>query len=209
MRTARKGTVKSAQATATIGLAFVLCAGSVMLGGCQSEPSLSSVAENDGQAQKPVVEIQRSPGKQSPPIDIAYKLMSVPKVGEPLDIDLTIGSSLAGEFVDLTLQAKGDLTMGANQQGVTRMSRSTATTANKADRSGSRDIERVTVIPQAEGRSYLSVMVSIPTAEGSVSKVISIPVQVGDLPPRLDINGTLSGSGEDTVVSMPAKESSE
>jgi hypothetical protein len=39
--------------------------------------------------------------------------------------------------------------------------------------------ERVTLIPQREGRLFFNVSASVETGEGSISSVISIPIHVG------------------------------
>ena len=49
--------------------------------------------------------------------------------------------------------------------------------------------QRVTVIPQREGRIYLNVSASFETPEGSTSTIMAVPIQVGTGGPELRENG--------------------
>lgn len=140
---------------------------------------------------------RRSPGKPSVPIRIDYEYLTEAKVGEPLEIALDVRSSLVGPM-QLRVAPRDGLAIGKNQAEAVSL-----------DKSGDSDTLRrtVTVVPQAEGRSYLTVYVSADTAAGPQMKVISIPVQVGDKPPALETNGELIETADgETIVSMPAEE---
>ena len=66
---------------------------------------------------------------------------------------------------------------------------------------------RVSVIPQAEGRSYLGVLVEIDTDEGLWTRAASIPIQVGNVRAEPRLNGELQTDEQgEAVISMPARE---
>ena len=172
----------------------------IALAACQAETvSVDTAGTDGGEAKR---QVTGSPGKPAPPISVGYKLLGEPAVGEPLAIELTVSTPLPGSALSMQLQPKDDLVLGSGQEGRMELSRSASEAPGEERLS-----RRVSVIPQSEGRSYLVVSVSIPTDEGSAARVIAVPIQVGDLPPRLEVNGRLTGEGEDTVVSMPAKQS--
>lgn len=143
-----------------------------------------------------------SPGKPVAPIDIDYEVLGEPRPGEPVEIELKLRSSLEGP-VTVQLQPREGLQMGASQAAEVRRE----TLRPLDDASGEPATERVVVIPSAEGRFYLSVLVSVATAEGEQIRAVSIPVQVGDQPPTLQQNGELRTTEGETVRSLPAKES--
>lgn len=146
-----------------------------------------------------------SPGKPVAPIDIDYEVLGEPRPGEPVEIELKLRTALEGP-VTVDLQPRDGLQMGASQAPQIR--RETIAVLDTADQpAGEPAAERVVVIPPAEGRFYLSVLVSVATAEGEQIRAVSIPVQVGDQPPTMQQNGALTTTEGETVRSLPAKES--
>ncbi|WP_405230230.1 hypothetical protein [Lentisalinibacter sediminis] len=143
-----------------------------------------------------------SPGKPVAPIDIDYEVLGEPRPGEPVEIELKLRSSLEGP-VTVQLQPREGLQMGASQPAEVRRE----TLRPLVEASSEPATERVVVIPSAEGRFYLSVLLSVATAEGEQIRAVSIPVQVGDQPPTLQQNGELRTTEGETVRSLPAKES--
>ena len=143
-----------------------------------------------------------SPGKPVAPIDIDYEVLGEPRPGEPVEIELRLRSSLEGP-VTVQLQPREGLQMGASQAAEVR--RETLRPLDNASREPA--TERVVVVPSAEGRFYLTVLVSVTTAQGEHIRAVSIPVQVGDQPPTLQQNGELRTTEGETVRSLPAKQS--
>ncbi|MEO0997951.1 MAG: hypothetical protein AAFX58_10560, partial [Pseudomonadota bacterium] len=159
-------------------------------------------AEVDLSAPKKVERtVEAAPGKPAPPIDLRYSVLGEPEVGSPLEITLDVGTALVGP-VTLSLRPKDGLVLGANQPPSMDLAAAAAAPAP----GDAAETRRITVIPQAEGRSYLVVNVTVQTDAGPQTKVMSIPVQVGALPPRMQSNGTVTDGGADAVVSMPAAE---
>jgi|GEM_PF-897015 len=197
------------------GLATAVAA--LLLAGCGSEEqtvvdqpvadTTSTVAE-DVPKKATTAEIAArqgdSPGKPVAPIDIDYEVLGEPRPGEPVEIELKLRSSLEGP-VTVQLQPREGLQMGASQAAEVR--RETLRPLDEASSAAEPATERVVVIPSAEGRFYLTVLVSVTTAQGEQIRAVSIPVQVGDQPPTLQQNGELRTTEGETVRSLPAKES--
>lgn len=176
---------------------FVLFLGSfALLSACSSDIDKAELSVAKDAPKRVVTEVV---GKTSAPIRIGYELLSEPTVGAPLEVAISAYSELPGPLM-YSFSTQHSLTLGANQSAEMTVPASAASFSEATPTA-------VTVIPQAEGRSYLVVTVSVPTETGSASKLISVPIQVGDLPPRMESNGTLKGDGADAVISMPAKES--
>lgn len=138
-----------------------------------------------------------SPGKPVPPIRIDYAVLGEPRPGEPLEVELKVGTALEGP-VTVRLQPREGLQMGAAQEAELRRETVGALAEPAA--------ERVTVIPSGEGRFYLSVLVSVATPDGEQLRSVSVPIQVGDKPPTLKPGGELTTTEGETVISLPAKE---
>lgn len=193
---------------ATILTAFVLtgCGSEEQTAANQPVSDTTSTAAEDVPKKATTAEIAArqgdSPGKPVAPIDIDYEVLGEPRPGEPVEIELKLRSNLEGP-VTVQLQPREGLQMGASQAAEVR--RETLRPLEEASREPA--TERVVVIPSAEGRFYLSVLVSVTTAEGEQIRAVSIPVQVGDQPPTLQQNGELRTTDGETVRSLPAKES--
>jgi hypothetical protein len=147
-----------------------------------------------------------SPGKPVAPIDIEYEILGEPRPGEPVEIALKLASAVEGP-VTVTLQPREGLQMGATQAAEIRRESIGRVAERAGESAGEPAGERVVVVPPAEGRFYLSVLVSVATPEGEQIRAVSIPVQVGDQPPAMRDNGELTTTEGETVRSLPAKES--
>ena len=193
-------------ATAVAALLLTGCGSEEPTSTDQSVTDTSSTVAEDVPKKATTAEIAArqgdSPGKPVAPIDIDYEVLGEPRPGEPVEIELKLRSSLEGP-VTVQLQPREGLQMGASQAAEVRRE----TLRPLDDASAEPATERVVVIPSAEGRFYLSVLVSVATAEGEQIRAVSIPVQVGDQPPTLQQNGELRTTEGETVRSLPAKES--
>ena len=124
-----------------------------------------------------------------------YKVIGTPIVGSPVSLDLRITSPLGSEPIDIAYHVVDEsaLTLPEAQPR-------TLTAAPLAGESVVR--ERVTVIPQREGRMYFNVTAAVDDAEGTTSTVISIPLHVGEVDTGLQEHGELQTGpdGETTRV---------
>jgi hypothetical protein len=149
---------------------------------------------------KPQHDTDRSPGKPGPPIRIKYSIVGKPVVGQPVEIDVQVSSSVAVQSLRVSYQVMDEATLFFPDTQAREM-----IYTNIADD----DVreQRVTVVPQGEGRSYLNVLVEVDTEFGLFTKTAAIPVQVGTVLAKPKLNGTLQTDEQgEAVISMPAQE---
>ena len=151
-------------------------------------------------AQKAAANRGTSPGKPSPPISIDYKVVGVPIVGQPVTVELEVSSSIAVREMRVSYQVMDPVVLFLPETQARE-----ALFTEVAE--GQARSPRVSVIPQAEGRSYLGVMVEIDTDEGLWTRAASIPIQVGSVRAEPRLNGELQTDEQgEAVISMPARE---
>jgi predicted small lipoprotein YifL len=121
----------------------------------------------------------RKPGS---PFAMSYRIVGTPIVGSPVTIDLRVDSMLGSREVtmDYRINDLGALSLHEAQPDRVRI----------APAENDRFIlQRVTVVPQREGRIYLNVSASYETEEGSASAIMAVPIQVGAGGRELQENG--------------------
>ncbi|MEM1261920.1 MAG: hypothetical protein AAGH76_05960 [Pseudomonadota bacterium] len=174
---------------------LLLCA----LTACGTDASTDVTAETGTAPEdKPTPIASKPHGKTTAPIRLSYVVDGKPTVGEPVEVIITAMTPLAGALT-LTLQSQAELALGANQ----------ATSVDFGEQDAGANVEhmtRVTVIPSAEGRAFLTVTAAVPTAEGAAMRLLSVPIQTGDVARKQSVTGAPSNDGADAVVSMPADE---
>lgn len=127
-----------------------------------SEPAAKpSSNEYDGTVAKP-----------GSPYTISYRIVGTPIVGSPVTVDLHIASALESRPVTLGYRINDATAMmfGESQPASVHLERAD----NEKDFQ-----QRVTLIPQREGRFYLNVSASFDSDTGTVSTGMAIPIQVG------------------------------
>jgi hypothetical protein len=116
----------------------------------------------------------RAPTPPGTMFKVDYRIIGTPVVGSPVSIDLEIDSTLGEEPIEIGYQIPDPSALA--------MDEAQPRTLTRAPQAGERRIrERVTVIPQREGRLFLNVRASRSIDDGSVSTMISIPLQVGNV----------------------------
>ena len=137
----------------------------------------------------------RTPARPGTMFKVDYRIIGTPVVGSPVSIDLEIDSTLGDEPVEIGYQIPDPsaLTMDESQPR----------TLTRSPQAGERRIrERVTVIPQREGRLFINVRTSRSDDDGSASTMISIPIHVGSVDTSPQEHGRLEtdAEGETTRV---------
>lgn len=152
-----------------------------LLGACADDAADDSkaavaAAKNEMQmaADKAAPVFESLSSKASSPFRIDYKIIGTPIVGSPLSVDLRIESALGGAPVQLDYRIPDLSSMSFHEAQPMKLIASPA--AKEAFVS-----ERVTLIPQREGRLYFNVSASVATETGTVSSVIAIPIHVGQV----------------------------
>lgn len=168
-------------------------------GSSEEAPAAAATPEGPEVEVKPSGELEVA-GKPMSPIRIDYRIVGEPVVGQPVAIELEVGSMLGPQPVALSYRISD-----ASALQLAEAQPPAVTVAPPGE--NRRASQQVTVVPLREGRLYLNVAASIETVEGALSTVTAIPIQVGGSPRTLEENGevTTDAEGERLRV-MPAKE---
>jgi len=138
--------------------------------------------------------------KAQGPVQIDYKIIGIPIIGQPLGIDLEVTSKIGPQEMTLSYRVNDSTAM---QFSETQSDRVTLA----ATRDERPSLQQVQVIPLREGRLFLNVSVSIETDDGTMSSVTAIPIQVGAALRQAQDNGDLvTNEDGEQVRSLPAKE---
>jgi hypothetical protein len=160
--------------------------------GDEKEAPAESVAIEKGAGDPTAVRTPSTPGTM---FDLEYEILGTPIVGSPVAIDLAITSAYGEDPVDIGFQITDPSSL--------RMDEAQPTSLTRAPSAGERVIrERITVIPQREGRLYFNVSASRSDDRGTATTVISIPIHVGEVDTSLQEHGVLEtdDEGETTRV---------
>jgi hypothetical protein len=131
--------------------------------------------------------------KPGSPYAISYRIIGTPIVGSPVAIDLQVVSALAPRpmTLDYRINDATSMVFAESQPASVRL--------ELAD--NERAVEqRVTVIPQREGRFYLNVSASFESDDGTVSTAMAIPIQVGAGGREMQEHGELQQDENGEVV---------
>jgi hypothetical protein len=134
-----------------------------------------------------------APGSTGNLFRFDYEIIGTPVVGSPVSIDLAIRSASGDEPVDLAYRIPDTtaLVMDAAQPSDLRRAPSSDDLIIR---------ERVTVIPQREGRLFINVSASRRGESGSLASSIAIPIHVGNIDTPVREQGeTRTGDGDETA----------
>lgn len=141
----------------------------------------------------------RSPGKPQAPVRVSWQLAQTPQVGVPLAIDVQVTPTAAVDSVSVVTRT--------NNTGLLLKTLDTETRFTKPVR-GQPLSRKLEVVPQGEGRFYVSVFITTRRGSDSMARVLMIPVQVGNVQQKLLPEGELkAGPDGRAVISLPAEES--
>ncbi len=115
---------------------------------------------------------QGTTAKPGSPYSISYRIIGAPVVGSPVIVDLRLASNAGSQpmRLDYRINDATSMLLGASQPASVLLEPA----ANETSFT-----QQVTIVPQREGRFYLNVSASFETADGTVSTVTAIPIQVG------------------------------
>ena len=171
------------------------------LAACGGETSSTAEPQSSAAVQKePVADdnVARTPARPGTMFVVDYRIVGTPVVGSPVSIDLDIDSAFGDEPVEIAYQIPDATTL--------LMDEAQPRTLTRTPLAGERRIsERITVIPQREGRLFINVRASRIDDDGSASTIISIPIHVGNVDTSLQEHGRLEtdAEGETTRVLRP------
>ena len=165
------------------------------LAACGEDSAQPPAAQQQAAAEKGDDDFVRTPARPGTMFKVDYRIVGTPVVGSPVSIDLEIDSTLGDEPVEIGYQVPDPSALA--------MDEAQPRTLTRAPQAGERVIrERVTVIPQREGRLFINVRTSRSNDDGSASTMISIPIHVGAVDTSLQEHGELEtdSEGETTRV---------
>jgi hypothetical protein len=122
-------------------------------------------------AGKPAPEAARTV-KPMGPVQINYRIVGTPIVGQPVAIDLEVRSVQGPQEITLSYRINDATAMQFPEAQPAEVS-----LAARTDESPS--LQQVRVIPLREGRLYLNVAADVETESGTLSTITAIPIQVG------------------------------
>jgi hypothetical protein len=156
------------------------------LAACGGEPGPDpATAETSG---KPPPEAARTV-KPMGPVQINYRIVGTPIVGQPVAIDLEIRSVEGPQAVTLGYRINDATAMQFPEAQPAEVR-----VAARTDEAAS--LQQVRVIPLREGRLYLNVSADVETESGTLSTVTAIPIQVGGPPARVPQRNGTPGTDE-------------
>ena len=145
---------------ALLTLALAACGGGQENGATQQAAEVQKdEARADG--------VARTPARPGTMFKVDYQIIGTPIVGSPVSVDLEISSAFGEEPIEVAHQIPDSTSLEMTEAQPRRL------TAVPLD-GESRVRERVTVIPQREGRLYINVSASRDGDDGSTATMISI-----------------------------------
>ena len=134
------------------------------------------------------------------PVQISYRIIGEPIVGQPVAIDLRFQSSLGSQPFNVSYRINDATALELPQAQPAKLTIAPSKGAEFA-------AQQVTVVPMREGRLYLNVSAQVQTDTGSISSVTAVPIQVGQAPRELLDNGTVTTDENGELIrSLPAPE---
>lgn len=135
------------------------------------------------------------PAKAGSPFSISYELIGTPIVGSPLTLNLTIASAFGPTPVEISYRVNDSTALMLHEAQPESLQAEMTMNETSIE-------DRVTVIPQREGRVYLNVEAGVETTDGRISTTMAIPIHVGAVDTSLVEHGELETNeeGETTRV---------
>lgn len=145
----------------------------------------NSAPPEAGAKEKPEASLERTSKVQSP-VDIQYRIIGTPIVGQAVALDLQLTSKLGAQPYVINYRV--------NDETALQLPQAQSQSVTISPQAGNEPSAlQVTVVPLREGRLYLNVAAVIETETGSMQTVTAIPIQVGPAAPREILeNGTVT-----------------
>lgn len=141
------------------------------LAGCSGQLGAESDTQPANAARAPYT----SPGKPAAPVKLAFELRGTPQIGIPLEVVLEL-SFFGG--------TPGNLAWALASEGAVRVAGVDRNLEKTSIAPWDRLRRVVTIVPESPGRHYLHLTVTTDSTGVPMSRVFSVPVQVGPQAPR-------------------------
>ena len=172
---------------------LLLLASLGLLVACQSEPA----GETEPVVAVPESDAFESPGKpQTIPVDLKYRLLDTPQVGQSFDIELTVVSSVDTPSLGFDVMPEDGL----------RVDAATASFAAASKPANSPETSVISVMPTREGRFHLRVSCNVMVDGRMLTRIVPIAIQVGQGSLALEQMGEIRTDADgNAVISLPAE----
>jgi len=182
-----------------------------LIAACGDEAGNGSAATSDANVIEPSASAPKvtfEPGgtdvttvKPGSPIQISYRIIGQPIIGQPVAIDLQFDSALGATSFNVNYRVNDSTALQLPESQASRV----AVSPTIAEERG-KAAQQVRVIPLREGRLYLNVAAEVETESGSFSSVTAVPIQVGPAVREIQENGvvTTDENGE-LIRTLPAR----
>jgi hypothetical protein len=172
----------------------IAAAMSIGLIACGGEETVEVATSNAETSVKPSTDnFVNTVVKPGSPYSVSYRIIGTPIVGSPVTVNLRVESNQGTQPLNLEYRINDatSMVLGESQPATVRMEFATNETAFT---------QQVTIIPQREGRFYLNVSAYFETADGTMSTVTAIPIQVGVGSRELQPHGEVQLDENDEAV---------
>ncbi len=122
--------------------------------------------------QKPATQTSGIQAKAGSPFAITYEIIGTPIVGSPVTLNLTVASAFGPTPVEISYHITDSTALMLHEAQPESLRAEMTMNETFVE-------DRVTVIPQREGRVYLNVEAAVATAQGRISTTMAIPIHVG------------------------------
>ncbi len=134
--------------------------------------------------------------KVKSPIQISYRIIGQPVVGQPTAIDLRFSSALGSQAFNVAYRINDSTALQLPESQLDRV----AVTPSLDDEARGFAAQQVSVVPLREGRLFLNVAAELETETGSFSSVTAIPIDVGAAPRAPAENGTVTTDEQGELI---------
>ena len=164
-----------------------------LLVACQGEPA----TEAEPIVAAPGSDVFESPGKPDlVPVNLKYRLLEAPQVGQPFDIELTVVSSVDTPSLGFDVAPEDGLVVDARS----------ATFSVSSKPANSPETSVISVTPTREGRFHLHVTANAMVNGQVLTRVVPIAIQVGQGTLPLEQMGEIKMDEDgNPVISLPAE----
>lgn len=142
---------------------------------------------------KPAPAYDGTIAKPGAPFSMSYQVVGTPIVGSPVTVNLRVASTLGSQPMQVSYRINDASALMLHEAQPSEIEVAPADNEEFV-------LQQVTVVPQREGRLYLNVGASVETAEGSMSSVMAIPIQVGSGGRTLEEHGEVQLDENDEAI---------
>ncbi|MCW8196263.1 hypothetical protein F6455_15830 [Proteobacteria bacterium 005FR1] len=195
------------------GMSAALATASLLLLACDPPPDPTDPRVPQGGVQQlsadTVTAVSAEQGKPGAPVEVSYEVSGTPLVGQVTEIELKFDTSISEAPVYVSYVPVDDSAINLVDTPPGKVP-----VSMQAEGRGRAGRDQLRVIPQREGRHFVTVLVEVETENGPMTRSVSVPVEVAGIGAKLQAPSQsepqqppveTDANGE-AVISMPARE---